>query len=156
MNNFRSQLTSQKRKDQELEARMERGWEERNQETSPNVLSLKKNKRNPFSLCFGRPSLSHHGGMGFPFSLHKVLGQAKPPFGPFHTHTCRHTCFLDVAMFFCCFPCKVTQYNYICEFIRLNPKNYETCAKVMSPDQISQFFGFRKRFSDLKLELIKS
>jgi len=74
----------------------------------------------------------------------------------FHTHThvdkhaigC-HKCFLLLSM-------QGTQYNYICESIRFNPENYETCAKVMSPDQISQFFGFRKRFSDLKLELIKS
>src|ERR1044072_3845095 len=95
-------------------------------------------------------------GNGLPFLLTQGFGSSKASIWSLpHTHMWTHM-LLGCRNVFCCFPCKVTQYNYICEFIRLNPKNYETCVKVMSPDQISQFFGFRKRFSDLKLELIKS
>src|ERR1044072_5287182 len=71
----------------------------------------------------------------------------------FHTHThvdkhaigC-HKCFLLLSM-------QGTQYNYICESIRFNPENYETCAKVMSPDQISQFFWLSKTLFRLKTRI---
>ena len=73
MNNFRSQLTSKKRKDQELEARMARGWEERNQETSPNVLSLKKTKETPSPYVLAGPlSLTHGGWDLFVYTRHRM------------------------------------------------------------------------------------
>ena len=42
------------------------------------------------------------------------------------------------------FDAKVSQYNYSCESIRFNPKNYETCAKFVKIIQGVTRLNFKK------------
>src|ERR1044072_4209648 len=108
----------------------------------------------PSSLAVSSLSLSVGEWASFP--LTQGLGSFKAstlslPHPPLDTHA--YVCHSNV--FFCDFPCKATQYNYICESIHFNPKNYETCAKVVkinSRSYSSKFHNYSASncFSNIK------